>query len=214
MNNDQETITIRKAKRTDQDRVSYICHQTFFGGPNFPDQELVALRWALYYVLYEPEHCFVACDEKDRPIGYILSTINSLKYRENYKQIILPLIKDRLKELKSTHPQEYSSYRRSFLPRRSDYGPRYMRRIAQEYPAHLHIDILPEYQGMGLGGGLMDALLSHLEHMGCKGIHLVVGSDNHRAIAFYKKIGFSILQNTGSRDKGCTIMGKFLGEDS
>ncbi len=210
MSKEEETITIRKVRRNDQDRISYICHQTFFGGPNFPDQELVALRWALYYVLYEPEHCFVACDESDKPVGYILSSINTLKYRDNYKQIILPLIKDRLKELKSAHPQEYAAYRRSFLPLRSDYGPRYMRKIAEEYPAHLHIDIISDYQGMGLGNGLMDALLAHLNSLQCRGVHLVVGSDNHRAIAFYKKIGFGVLQSRGPRESGATIMGKVL----
>ncbi len=208
MDKNEETITIRKVRRSDQKEVSYICHQTFFGGPNFPDQELVALRWALYYVLYEPENCFVACDEQDKPIGYILATVNTLKYRENYKQMITPLIRDRMKELKQTHLQEHAMYKRSFLPLRADYGPRHMRKIAQEYPAHLHIDILPEYQGMGLGSGLIDALLAHLQHIGCQGVHLVVGSDNHRAIAFYKKKGFSIIRSKGPREKGCTIMGQ------
>ncbi len=204
----EETITIRKLKRTDQSRVSYICHQTFFGGPNFPDQELVALRWALYYVLYDSEHCFVAADEDDKPIGYVLSTVNSLKYRENYKQIIVPLIKDRMKDLKKDYPQEYTTYKRSFRPILEDYSYPYMKKIAKEYPSHLHIDILPGYQGMGLGKGLMTALLNHLRDIGCPGVHLGVGSDNHRAIAFYKSMGFSVLLTKGDVDKGVTLMGK------
>jgi ribosomal protein S18 acetylase RimI-like enzyme len=66
-----------------------------------------------------------------------------------------------------------------------------------EYPAHLHIDLLPEAQGKGWGRALIDALLAALRNRKVPGLHLGVGGANTGAIAFYKKLGFAVLaENT------------------
>jgi GNAT superfamily N-acetyltransferase len=36
-------------------------------------------------------------------------------------------------------------------------------RLSQEYPAHLHIDILPRYQRRGLGGKLILAFVDKIK---------------------------------------------------
>ena len=56
------------------------------------------------------------------------------------------------------------------------------------YPAHLHIDLLPEAQGRGLGSQLIQTMLSLLEP--CEGVHVEVHISNIRAQRFYKKHGF------------------------
>ena len=61
-----------------------------------------------------------------------------------------------------------------------------------QYPAHLHIDILPEYQRKGHGTALIDAFLEVIESKGVKGVHLDMVRDNVTARAFYEKIGFQI----------------------
>ena len=67
------------------------------------------------------------------------------------------------------------------------YLPRF---FYKKYPAHLHIDILPEYQRMGLGSQLMDTLTAHLRQKGVCGVMLGVGSKNEKGKSFYKKYGF------------------------
>ncbi|MDR1894433.1 MAG: GNAT family N-acetyltransferase, partial [Spirochaetales bacterium] len=62
------------------------------------------------------------------------------------------------------------------------------------YPAHLHIDLLPPLQGKGWGRALIETLLGELRNRGCPGIHLEVSADNTAAIAFYTKMGFSVLR--------------------
>lgn len=56
-----------------------------------------------------------------------------------------------------------------------------------KYPAHLHIDILPEYQGQKVGTALMSALKEKLVSDNIKGVMLCVGKGNVRAIDFTKK---------------------------
>lgn len=67
-------------------------------------------------------------------------------------------------------------------------------RVVAEYPAHLHIDMLPRVRGRGLGSRLILELLADLSHRGIPGIHLDVGSDNARAIALYSRLGFVELE--------------------
>ena len=63
-----------------------------------------------------------------------------------------------------------------------------------EYIAHLHIDILPEYQHMGLGTKLMDALCDNLRQKKVKGVMFTVWHKNYNAIKFYEKYGFKLIE--------------------
>ena len=67
----------------------------------------------------------------------------------------------------------------------------------KNYPAHLHIDIDSNYQRLGIGTRLMDALINHLKAKGVKpGLMLVVGATNEQGRNFYKKYGFKELAIT------------------
>lgn len=62
--------------------------------------------------------------------------------------------------------------------------------VLKAYPAHLHIDLLPETQGRGLGRALIHTLGRELESRGVPGVHLGVGESNLGAAAFYRRLGF------------------------
>ena len=47
---------------------------------------------------------------------------------------------------------------------------------------------------------MMEALLSNLRTKGVKGVHLGMAARNHRALAFYLKMGFSKLPGPSSPD--------------
>jgi ribosomal protein S18 acetylase RimI-like enzyme len=63
-----------------------------------------------------------------------------------------------------------------------------------EYPAHLHIDLLPRAQKKGQGKHLMHKLFAALKEKSVPGVHLGVGSRNENGMAFYEHIGFTLLE--------------------
>ncbi len=58
------------------------------------------------------------------------------------------------------------------------------------YPAHLHIDLLPQAQGRGLGRELLRTFGEELIVREVPGVHLGVGEANVGAAAFYRRLGF------------------------
>lgn len=63
-------------------------------------------------------------------------------------------------------------------------------RLYRDYPAHLHIDLLPRAQGTGAGRRLMAALVGELSARGVPGVFLGVGKANAHAVGFYRHLGF------------------------
>ena len=65
--------------------------------------------------------------------------------------------------------------------------------LVQDFPSHLHIDLLPRAQKQGLGRRLIEKLLESLTGLGSKGVHFDVDGENLNAQAFYHHIGFEDL---------------------
>jgi ribosomal protein S18 acetylase RimI-like enzyme len=59
------------------------------------------------------------------------------------------------------------------------------------WPAHLHIDLLPEGRGKGLGRQLMEAWLARLRESGSPGVHLGTFAENVNALRFFATCGFT-----------------------
>ena len=58
------------------------------------------------------------------------------------------------------------------------------------YRTHLHIDILPEAQRMGLGTKLIDTLCAHLKEKNIKNVSVLTISTDSMGYKFYTKYGF------------------------
>ena len=131
-----------------------------------------------YYIENEPENCFVATDENDKAIGYIISTESFDKFKEVYMRDYYTRIK------------KWEYRRRKSALRAIESQEKYK----EEYPAHFHIDLLPQYQHKGLGRKLMDALCDKLRSNGVSGVMFTVWYKNYNAIRFYEKYGFQLIE--------------------
>ena len=169
--------TIRKYQPKDRENVQKVCMHT---GPkealleDGPARKLLLATYCDYYIEHEPQNCFVIADDNDEAVGYILCAENYWRYRARF----LPEYAPKVKGLDLPRLVEF--YGAAVLPWF----------FTKKYPAHLHIDIMPEYQRMGLGTQLMDALTAHLRQKGVPGVMLGVGSTNEKGKNFYRKYGF------------------------
>lgn len=65
-----------------------------------------------------------------------------------------------------------------------------------EFPAHLHINLMPSLQGQGFGRELIRTILAALRERGVGAVHLGVAPTNVAAIAFYRRLGFTELASS------------------
>jgi len=205
--NGLEKINIRRAVLSDLPYFYDICLKTGDEGRDasslFSDPYLLGHYYAAPYLAFQAGICFVA-EYEYRPQGYIVAVPDTVAFKQGMEEYWLPPLRKR--------------YPRPFPPARSEKEKEIIDHIHErkfpvdiaeqpwlaDYPAHLHIDLLPCLQGKGHGRILIDTLFNELAQKGVPGLHLGVGSSNQGAIAFYKKMGFSVLEE---REWGLT-MGK------
>jgi GNAT superfamily N-acetyltransferase len=179
---------IRPWQPSDLDAVSDICVRTAYNGADsrerYPDLELMPSIFAAPYVRLDPDLAFVA-DDGSRAVGYILGTADTASFVERYRSEWLP-------RLSTRYP---APVRRPATPAEEmvDLMHRPERMVVPElaeYPAHLHIDLLPSHQRSGYGRLLMETFLAELHRRGVGAVHLGMVSGNTRARAFYDRLGF------------------------
>ncbi len=170
-------ISIRNYEKKDFDGVRYTCLNSDDGEMNEQVSEFVLHTFCDYYIEHEPENCFVL-DDDGKAVGYIICTENYDKYKEVFDREYLPLNKNLGEGL-------YNWALTSTV---------LQNKYKADYPAHLHIDLLPEYQRQGWGGKLLKTLFDHLRKKGIKGVMLTTGTSNTNAGNFYKKYGLEQLE--------------------
>ncbi len=186
-------ITVRPYCKIDFRFVQDICMATspLADEDNPTNRALMCAMYCDYYMDNEPEFCFVAVDDDDTPVGYILCAADLDTYNEQMDVNYLPLIRK----------LNGGEYFRFSAERKLD-----QRYIKQGYTAHMHIDILPEFQGQGVGTKLLAALQTKLTESFVEGLYLVCGIKNSDARAFYEKRGFEDIDYI----TGAVVYGKKL----
>lgn len=189
-------FTLRLARPSDRAACYEVCLRTGDSGRDatslHSDPEALGNVYVGAYLAFEPALALVLEDAAG-VCGYALGALDTRSFQARYVQEWLPP----LRALRPAPLPPASAWSRDeqlwhlyhhpelFVP--DPYAP---------YPSHLHIDLLPRAQGRGCGRAMMETLLSRLETAGSPGVHLAMATDNHRAAAFYAKLGFQELART------------------
>jgi GNAT superfamily N-acetyltransferase len=173
--------------------------------------------WCRPYLVLHPSTCFVVDDGTGHAVGYILGTPDTVKFcerwREEYAPKVVPELERLAKESTDTTPgEDVISQCMDLMDQIVDDPERLVMGdlddMIKPYPGHLHIDILPSHQGMGLGKKLIEQLRSVLKAEGCPGGYLGMVAANSRAAKFYETCGFKrlphVLDDGQSGEQGRT----------
>jgi ribosomal protein S18 acetylase RimI-like enzyme len=202
----ERRIGYRSFRPKDRKGLNVILYRTGFLGEDltgrnlFNDRRLFALVNTEAYLRYQPSNAFVAVDESDgRVVGYIIGTTDTVEQARIFKRRMYWRIALRAFLLSWwLHPE---SFRHVLSWSRDTADP--SAPFFSDYPAHLHINILPEYQRLGIGARLIELFETRMRSQGVVGIHLGTSNRNVRAVPFYKKQGYAvILERSGSFYEG------------
>ena len=185
------TATIRRYRETDLAAVYDICVRTADAGQDargkYRSDELMGDLFAGPYVNLEPQAAFVL-DNGQRAVGYILGTPDTAAFARAYRERWIPRLAGRYQ----VPPQPPVSPDEQMLA--LHYWPeRLLWPGLAQFPAHLHVDLLPAFQGAGYGRALMATFCGAVANAGAAGVHVTVVADNVPAIGFYRRLGFEPL---------------------
>jgi len=186
---------IRRYRDGDRAAVYDVCVRTGNGGRGvaglYSTDDLLPDTFAGPYLLLEPKHAYVV-DDGDRAVGYIIGTPDTAAFVAAYRAHWIPLLATRYQPPPDP-PVTAEDQRLSgmFHPERM------MHPELAAYPAHLHINILPGYQGSGHGRALMDRFLASIAAAGARSCHLGVRVANTSARAFYARLGWQPIDVRG-----------------
>ena len=194
-----DEISIRRAALSDIPYLYEVCLKTGDEGKDatalFFDPYLIGQYYAAPYLLFPDGICFVA-EYQFRPQGYIIAAPDTAAFKQWMEEQWLPPIRKRCPLPLPPEMIRTEKEKRIFdlLHKKQFPIDESERSRLADYPAHLHIDLLPSLQGKGAGRALMDALFTELKRQKVPGLHLGVGASNTGAVAFYRKTGFSVLE--------------------
>ncbi|WP_176168899.1 GNAT family N-acetyltransferase [Krasilnikoviella flava] len=222
---------IRTFRPTDRAAVAEVCVRTAAGGADarglYSDDHLMPEVFALPYVEYAPDLAFVVVRPDDelepapadpaddvlrvedgRLTGYVIGVADTRDFVSWWERAWGPGFAERHPAAGGSPSGREPGFPEPALVDAGKDPGRMVRGLTDDeldrYPAHLHIDLLPENQGRGLGRTLMDTLRAALAARGVPGVHLGMDPNNTRARAFYDRYGFHELP---SHSPGAPLLG-------
>lgn len=198
-------MAVRRAVPGDRDVLYDICVRTGDAGedarPLYRNVDLLGDVWVGPYLALQPALAFVAEDDEG-VVGYVLGADDTLAFEAACEEVWWPPLRHRHR-VPSAAADGTADGR---VIGRIHHPPTTPAGLVEEYPTHLHINILPRGQGHGFGRRLMSTLIEALAERGVSGVHVDVAARNTRAIGFYEHLGFAPL-SAGRTGHGGRLLG-------
>jgi len=182
---------VRKFQEDDRSHLYHVCLATGDSGASalhlYNEKEMLGEIYVGPYLSFQPDLSLTLI--KDGVAGYALAALDTRTFEDTLSKQWWPAI---LEKYQNRSPENFNEREKNLF----DYIqnlPLRPKVIVDQYPSHLHIDLLETAQGRGIGKAMMHLLLETLREKGSKGVHLGMGSQNVRAFAFYTKLGFTLL---------------------
>jgi GNAT superfamily N-acetyltransferase len=173
----------------------------------YSDPDLIGQIYSAPYATLAPELVLLATDIEGIT-GFALGSLDTVAWEERLEREWWPALRARYPDPGGPKASWSLDQRRARMIHHPERVPE---AIAERYPAHLHLNLLPRGQGRGIGRRL---LLAWLALAGAPAVHVAINRDNHRAQRFWSTAGFEAL-DPGPGAAGRTVwMGKRAGGDA
>jgi ribosomal protein S18 acetylase RimI-like enzyme len=182
---------VRNFEEKDRSDLYHVCLATGDSGANavhlYNHKDMLGEIYVGPYLTFQPDLSFTLI--QDGVAGYALAALDTTSFENTLSQKWWPSI---LEKYNGLSPENFNDREKNLFSYIQN-PPLRPKKFVDQYPSHLHIDLLEKAQGRGIGKAMMLIVLETLREQGSKGVHLGMGAQNSRAFAFYTKLGFTLL---------------------
>ena len=156
----------------------------------YKDPKMIGHIYSAPYALLEPDLTLIIEDEEG-VAGFVVGAVDTYSWESKLELEWWPLLRRQYIDPSDKEADSWTSdQRRSYMIHHPTRTPFY---VTEQYPAHLHLNLLPRLQKKGFGTMLFEIWLTIAKNHGAEAVHVGVNRDNTRAIHFWKKQAFKEL---------------------
>jgi ribosomal protein S18 acetylase RimI-like enzyme len=182
---------VRNFEEKDRSDLYHVCLATGDSGANavhlYNHKDMLGEIYVGPYLTFQPDLSFTLI--QDGVAGYALAALDTTSFEDTLSKKWWPSI---LEKYNGLSPENFNEREKNLFSYIQN-PPLRPKKFVDQYPSHLHIDLLEKAQGRGIGKAMMLIVLETLREQGSKGVHLGMGAQNSRAFTFYTKLGFTLL---------------------
>jgi GNAT superfamily N-acetyltransferase len=202
---------IRDYRPGDEQAAYYVCLKTGNHGEDGEpfyraDPDALGRIFVGPYLKFQPDLALILEDEAG-VCGYALGAFDSREFYNRYEHEWRPAMCAKFPEPRGDRASWDRVQSVHYIYHHPDY---FCPEPYEEFPSHLHIDLMLRAHRQGHGRRMMNELMDRLRAKGSPGVHLGMSASNDRAYQFYTKLGFTELVRQGTGDDACIYMGKRL----
>ena len=158
-------VLVRRASAADWAAIASVCVETGLAGAPVQEAERAAFseHWIGPYRELRPDWTWVAAADKE-VVGYLTGCPDTLAFEKQRRRAFDP------------------------GPDSRDFFSSAVRlKLWTEHPAHLMMNVMADYRGLGAGARLLQAFFAELRRAGVPSAHLVCGPNSH---PFFERMAF------------------------
>jgi GNAT superfamily N-acetyltransferase len=179
-------VELRPYRASDLDALYDICLATGDYGRDagllYSDRRLIGHIYAAPYGVLEPSNVFVAEDDEG-VAGYVVGTHDTDAFEARLEREWWPPLREHYSRM-PTDGLTPADRQRIAMIRHPESNPA---DIVAQYPAHIHMNLLPRLRGQRVGTGLLQLWVDQARQAGVRGIHLGAGVANTGGVAFWSR---------------------------
>jgi GNAT superfamily N-acetyltransferase len=199
---------LRFARASDLDAIYAISLATGLAGSDathlYEDGKLMGHIYSAPYACLEPDLALVVEDDIG-VAGFVLGTMDTERWEARLEREWWPALRRQYPDPAGASSDWTADQKRCAIIHHPERTPA---NIAREYPAHMHLNLLPRGQNQGLGAMLFEAWLELARGRGTAAVHVAVNRANVRALRFWAQRGFRPLTADGGAAR-TAWMGRF-----
>ncbi|KJV49822.1 acetyltransferase [Pantoea sp. BL1] len=186
---------IRRTRESDFPALSRICLETANAGTDatalYSDPALPGLRFVIPYARFAPEFSY-ALEMNGEVMGYAVAVADTRTFEAQLNAQWWPQLQQQYRDYTPRAPLDSKVLDAILQPDAA------AEQLVAQWPAHLHINLLPPAQQGGWGRKLIEQLLQDLRTAGVPGVYLGVSLQNEKVCGFYQRLGFTPIMRSNA----------------